>query len=306
MKLKKIGAVLSALTAAAFFTTAASAYLAVPPEQTDFLSAVIDSWRLSISSGYEVDYTKLETIRAVVEVTDGEAYQTDKKNGFYSDGETAFTDFTGALAFNGTEWLQFNMTGLSDTDAGTETAEVRALGDGKYLLTGYLPEGTEPSPLLSTISLLEWGNRSPDYSLRILSFGLYTDGLEPIIVFGEDGNQIDPPEIVIPNGSEEEPEEEQPEETTAAETEAQSEETTTAEAETQPEETDAPAETTGSAEETAPAEPAQTQSAPPAQAIHSDSFASRDSGLMIVMIAAGVLVVGAIVGIILVSMKKRK
>lgn len=306
MRLKKIGAALSALTAAALFTTAASAYLEVPPEQTDFLSGVTDSWRLSISSSYEVDYTKLETIRAVVEVTDEEAYQTDKKNGFYSDGETAFTDFTGALAFNGTEWLQFNMTGLSDTDAGTEIAEVRALGDGKYLLTGYLPEGTEPSPLLSTISLLEWGNRSSDYSLRILSFGLYTDGLEPIIVFGADGEQIDPPEIVIPDASEEEPEETaEPEETTEPE-EEQPEETTTTQAETQPAETEAPAETTESGEETAPAETVQTQSAPTAQAINSESFASRDSSLMIVLIAAGVLVVGAVIGIIVVSMNKRK
>lgn len=299
MRLKKIMAAASAIAASLAFSTAASAYLTVPPEQTDLLSAVTDSWRLSISSSYEVDYTKLETIRAVVEVTDGEAYQTDKENGFYSDGETAFMDFTGALAFNGTEWLQFNITGLSDTDAGTETAEVRALGDGKYLLTGYLPEGTEPSPLLSTISLLEWGNRSPDYSLRILSFGLYADGLEPIIVFGADGNQIDPPEIVIPGDSAEESEE------TAA-PEEQPEETTTTKAETQPEETDAPEETTESAEETAPAEPAQTQSAPPAQAIDSDGFASRDSSLMIVMIAAGVFVVGAIIGIIIVSMKKQK
>lgn len=300
MRLKKIMAAASAIAASLAFATAASAYLAVPPEQTDLLSAVTDSWRLSISSSYEVDYTKLETIRAVVEVTDGEAYQTDKENGFYSDGETAFTDFTGALAFNGTEWIQFNVTGLSDTDAGSETAEVRALGDGKYLLTGYLPEGTEPSPLLSTISLLEWGNRSPDYSLRILSFGLYADGLEPIIVFGADGNQIEPPEIVIPGGSEEEPEE------TAEPEEEQPEETTTIKVETQPEETDAPEETTGSAEETAPAETAQTQSAPPAQAMNSDSFASRDSSLTIVMIAAGVFVVGAIIGIIIVSMKKRK
>lgn len=293
MKPKKIGAALSALTAAALFTTAASAYLEVPSEQTDLLSAVVDSWRLSISSSYEVDYTKLETIRAVVEITDEEAYQTDKENGVYSDGETAFTDFTGALAFNGTEWLQFNITGLSDTDAGTEIAEVRALGEGQYLLTAYLPEGTEPSPLLSTISLLEWGNRSPDYSLRILSFGLYADGLEPIVVFGADGEQIDPPEIVIPDASEEEPEE-----------------TTTTRAETQPAETEAPAETTESAEETtveaAPAETVQTQSAPAAQAMNSESFASRDSSLMIVLIAAGVLVVGAVVGIIVVSMTKRK
>ena len=304
MRLKKIGAALSALTAAAFFTTAASAYIEVPSEKTDFLNASADNWRLSISSGYEVDYTILETIRAVVEITDEEAYQTDKENGLYSDGETAFADFTGVLAFGGADWLQFSVESLSDTDAAAEVAEVRALGDGQYLLTAYIPEGTEPSPLLSSISLAEWGNRSPDYSLRILSFGLYADGLEPIVVFGADGNRIDPPEIVIPDGSEEEPEE------TAEPEEEQPEETTTAESETQPEETDAPEETTESAEETAaeaaPAETVQTQSAPPAQTMNSDSFASRDSSLMIVMIAAGVLVVSAIIGIIVVSMKKRK
>lgn len=300
MNLKKIVAAASAAAASLTFAASASAYLEVPEEQTDLLSAVVDSWRLSISSSYEVDYTKLETIRAVVGITDGEAYQTDKKNGFYSDGETAFTDFTGAVAFNGTEWLQFNITGLSDTDAGTETAEVRALGDGKYLLTGYLPEGTEPSPLLSSISLLEWGNRSPDYSLRVLSFGLYADGLEPIIVFGADGNQIDPPEIVIPDGSEDEPEET-----------AEPEETTAAAAETQPEETDAPEAITESAEEAAAeAAPAETPAAPsnaaPQQMATPDSFASRDSGLMIVLIAAGVLIAAAVIGIIVVSLKKRK
>lgn len=304
MRLKKIIAAASAIAASLVFSTAASAYIEVPSEKTDFLNASADSWRLSISSSYGVDYTKLETIRAVVEITDGEAYRTDKENGFYSDGETAFADFKGVLAFGGAEWLQFNVEGLSDAEAGTEAAEVRALGDGTYLLTAYLPEGAEPSPLLTSISLAEWGNRSPDYSLRILSFGLYADGLEPIIVFGADGNQIDPPEIVIPDGSEEEPEE------TAA-PEEEPEETTTTEAETQPAETEAPAVTTESAEETAPAEttPAetvQTQSAPLAQAMNSDSFASRDSGLTVVMIAAGVFVVAAIVGIIIVSMKKQK
>lgn len=300
MRLKKIGAALSALTAAALFTTAASAYLEVPSEKSDFLNASADNWRLSISSSYDVDYTKVETIRAVIEITDEEAYQTDKENGFYSDGETAFADFTGVVAFGGAEWLQFSVESLTDTDADTEVAEVRSLGDGQYLLTAYLPEGTEPSPLLTSISLAEWGNRSPDYSLRLLSFGLYADGLEPIVVFGADGEQIDPPEIVIPDASEEEPEE------TAEPEEEQPEETTTAKAETQPAETEAPAETTESAEETAPAETVQTQSAPSAQAINSESFASRDSSLMIVLIAAGVLVVGAVIGIIVVSMNKRK
>lgn len=310
MRLKKIGAALSAVTAAAVFTTAASAYIEVPAEKSDFLNASADSWRLSISSSYGVDYTKMETVRAVIEITDEEAYRTDKENGFYSDGETAFADFTGVLAFGGAEWLQFNVASLADTDAGTEIAEIRALGDGKYLLTAYLPEGTEPSPLLSSISLAEWGNRSPDYSLRILSFGLYAEGLEPIVVFGADGEQIDPPEIVIPDGSEEEPEEttepeeEQPEET------AETEEMTSTEAETQPEETAAPAETAEQAEETAAPgilpETVQTQGAPPAQAMNPDSFASRDSGLMIVLIAAGALVVIALVGIIIVSLKKRK
>lgn len=304
MRLKKIGAALSALTAAALFTTAVSAYLEVPSEKSDFLNASADNWRLSISSSYDVDYTKVETIRAVIEITDEEAYQTDKENGFYSDGETAFADFTGVVAFGGAEWLQFSVESLTDTDADTEVAEVRSLGDGQYLLTVYLPEGTEPSPLLTSISLAEWGNRSPDYSLRLLSFGLYADGLEPIVVFGADGEQIDPPEIVIPDASEEEPEE------TAEPEEEQPEETTTAKAETQPAETEAPAETTESAEETAaeaaPAETVQTQSAPAAQAINSESFASRDSSLMIVLIAAGVLVVGAVIGIIVVSMNKRK
>lgn len=304
MRLKKIGAALSALTAAALFTTAASAYLEVPSEKSDFLNASADNWRLSISSSYDVDYTKVETIRAVIEITDEEAYQTDKENGFYSDGETAFADFTGVVAFGGAEWLQFSVESLTDTDADTEVAEVRSLGDGQYLLTAYLPEGTEPSPLLTSISLAEWGNRSPDYSLRLLSFGLYADGLEPIVVFGADGEQIDPPEIVIPDASEEEPEE------TAEPEEEQPEETTTVKAETQPAETEAPAETTESAEETAaeaaPAETVQTQSAPAAQAINSESFASRDSSLMIVLIAAGVLVVGAVIGIIVVSMNKRK
>lgn len=304
MRLKKIGAALSALTAAALFTTAASAYLEVPSEKSDFLNASADNWRLSISSSYDVDYTKVETIRAVIEITDEEAYQTDKENGFYSDGETAFADFTGVVAFGGAEWLQFSVESLTDTDADTEVAEVRSLGDGQYLLTAYLPEGTEPSPLLTSISLAEWGNRSPDYSLRLLSFGLYADGLEPIVVFGADGEQIDPPEIVIPDASEEEPEE------TAEPEEEQPEETTTVKAETQPAETEAPAETTESAEETAaeaaPAETVQTQSASAAQAINSESFASRDSSLMIVLIAAGVLVVGAVIGIIVVSMNKRK
>lgn len=316
MKSRKIGAAFSALTAAACFTATASAYLEVPSETTSFLTATADNWRLSISSSYGVDYTRLDTIRAVVEVTDAQAYETDKENGLYSDGETAFADFTGAMSFGGAEWLQFNVESLSDCDAGDETAEVRALSDGTYLITAYLPEGTEPSPLLSSISLAEWGNRSSDYSLRIRSFGLYAEDLEPIVVFDASGEQIDPPELLIPDdsygGSAADPEftEGEPEETESAETAAED-----APAANEPEETE-PAETTTAAEltettseeaaENASAEAVQTQSAPPAQAIGSAGFAARDSGLTIVMIAAGVLIVAAAVGIVMVSLKKRK
>lgn len=300
MKLKKIMAAASAIAASLAFSTAASAYLAVPEEKADLLNTTADNWKLTIRSSYEVDYSGVETMRAVLEVTDPEAYAADKGNGFYSDGETAFTDFIGALSFGGADWLQFDFSGLEETDGGSGSVEIRVLGDGSYLMTAYFDGAAEPSPLLTSLSIAEWGNRSPDYTLRLTSIGLYGAELEPVIVFGGNGEQIDPPEIALPGASEEEPEE------TAEPEEEQPEETTTAAAETQPEETDAPAETTESAEEAAPAEPAQTQSAPPAQAINSDGFASRDSSLMIVMIAAGVFVVGAIIGIIIISMKKQK
>lgn len=299
---KIIGAALSVLTAASLLTAAASAYIEVPPEKTDYLSATADSWKLSISSGYGVDYGKLKAVHAVVEITDEAAYLADKESGLYGDGETAFADFTGVLAFGGAEWLQFNIESFEESEAGAETAGVRPLGDGTYLLTAEIPEGTEPSPLMCTISLAEWGNRSPDYALRIRSFGLYADDFEPLIVFGADGEQMEPPELVLPDASETEPvQTEEPAETSASESETETEAEVSA-----PETTAAPAETSAEGGETEAAETAPPAEAPPVQAISSDSFASRDSGLMIVLIAAGVLVAAALIGILLVAFKKRK
>ena len=112
MRLKKIMAAASAIAASFAFATAASAYLAVPEEKADLLCATADNWKLTIRSSYEVDYSGVETMRAVLEVTDPEAYAADKGNGFYSDGETDFTDFTGAISFGGAEWLKVDFTGL--------------------------------------------------------------------------------------------------------------------------------------------------------------------------------------------------
>ncbi|MCM1418478.1 MAG: hypothetical protein NC202_06785, partial [Roseburia sp.] len=196
IKMKYLAAATSAVAAAFSLTATAAAYLDVPATKADLLNATADNWKLTIRSSYGVDYSEVETLRAVVEVTDPDLYASEKDGGFYSDGATEFTDFTGALSFGGAEWLQYSFDGLADTDYATETAEIRSLGGGSYLLTAYFDGAPEPSPLLTTLSIAEWGNRSPDYTLRLSSIGLYGAGDEPVIVFGEDGEQIaDPPAL---------------------------------------------------------------------------------------------------------------
>ncbi len=305
MKFRKTAAFLSAAAACAVCSTVASAYLETPEGTNEFLAATADSWKLTISSSYGVDYEAIQSMSVVVEVTDETAYLADKESGFYSDGETAFTDFTGAVSFGGNEWLQFNYETLEAAEPGNELAEIKPLGNGQYMLTAYFADGVNPSPMLNVVSLSEWGNRSPDYKLRICSFTLYGADSAPLISFAADGSETEAPSLPIPE--ETESEEPSAEETTAEETsveETAAEETTAVE--TSAEETTA-VET--SAEETAAEEASAETTQAPAQTVPSVQSAgdlhTDDSSLMIILIAAGVLIAGSLVGILIAVLRKK-
>ena len=83
MKFRKIGAVAaSAVIAASALATSASAVLVVPNEDNVFLSVGSDKWSMSIPSKYDIDYSKVYQLYALVSITNEEAYLADKESGF--------------------------------------------------------------------------------------------------------------------------------------------------------------------------------------------------------------------------------
>ena len=339
MKLNKvIAAALSGAVAAAALTTTASAYITVPSDAASLLTVNSQSWSKMISSSYDIDYSKLGQIQAVITLTDPAQYEADKASGFYSDGVTTFVEFSGNIAFGSSaEWIAYGFDSLADITGDSDTATITGLGDGSYILTASIPaESAAAVTGRCSVTFAEWGNTSPDYSLTLNSFSLIgTDGTT-ILTYNGSGNATVEPAAVETTAATEAPVETTAETTTtteattttAEETTTTTEETTTVPEETSEETEEAAEETTTTtttaatttttkaattteaettiAETTTAAPVATTAAVQQAVASDSDNFASRNSSLMIFAIVAGVVILAAIIGFILISVKKKK
>ncbi len=342
MKLRKfIAASLSALIAAASFSVCSSAYLEVPSDKVSLLTANSESWSMMISSSYNIDYSKINAVQATLTLTNPEQYEADKASGFYSDGETAFIDFSGNIAFGSSaEWLAFGFDTLEETAGGGSDASIASLGGGKYKMTGYL-SASQAAAITGrcSVTFAAWGNVSPDYVIRLDSFSVIDTSGNTILAYDGGGYTTVEPSAVTTTVTEAPVEETTTTTTTVAETTTTTttttteattteatttEETTTvpeeSETEESEEETTTAAETTTTttttaaeettiaettaAEETATAAPVTTAAVQ--QAEISDNFASRNSSLLIFAIAAGVIILAVIVAFVIIALKKKK
>ena len=199
MKLRKfIAASISALITAASLTVSVSAYLEVPADKVSLLTANSESWSMMVSSSYDIDYSMLNAIQASFTLTNPEQYEADKAAGFYSDGETAFTDFAGNIAFGSSaEWISFGFDTLADNAGGGSNATVTSLGGGEYVMTGYL-SASQAAAITGrcSVTFAAWGNVSPDYVLRLNSFSLIdTSGATVLTYNGGGYATLEPPTV---------------------------------------------------------------------------------------------------------------
>jgi len=199
MKLGKLlAAALSGLVAAMTLATSVSAYLEVPADKASLLSANAESWNMMVSSSYDINYDELNAVQAYVTLTNPEQYEADKAAGFYSDGETEFTDFAGNIAFGSTaEYLAFGFSTLADAAGGGSDATVSSLGGGVYVITGYLT-AAQAETIMGRCSVVfaAWGNVSPDYVLRLDSISLIdTSGTAMLTYNGSGYPTIEPPAV---------------------------------------------------------------------------------------------------------------
>lgn len=291
MKISKPLAAAAAMLSCAALSLNASAVIIAPEEKSALLDTAGGKWSVSISSSYTIDYTAVYDIEAVLKLTDEEAYLSDKASGFYGDTETEFGDFSGQVAFGGSEWLSYTFTGLEETAAEGTNAAVTPLGDNTYSIRGVFGDaGINNTLARCSVSVSEWGNTAENYGLEVLSLSLHDSAGNTILAYGADGN------VTVEPSADGTAVDTAPEETEAApeETEAVTEaETTTAAAETRPEET------TKRETNTSGAVTAAEQTAP-------TDFAERDSGLMIILIAAVAVIVAVIIGFIIIAVKRKK
>ena len=332
---KLLAGIISGVIAATSMAVSASAYLTVPASPASLLTTNSQSWSKMINSSYAIDYSQLAQIQATLTLSDPAAYEAEKASGFFSDGETAFTDFAGNIAFGSTtEWIAFNYDSLADTAGGDGLASVTSLGSGSYIITAPI-SSTQAANISGrcSVTFAEWGNTSDKYILTIDSFSLVDTNGTVMLQYDGAGNALIEPAVAETTTATEAPVETTTTTTTTEATttttttttteatttteetttvpeetaeEASEEETTAAETTTTTTTTTTAAETT-IAEETTTAAPATTTAAvQQAVASDSDDFASRNSQLMIFAIAAVVIIVAVIVAFVLISLKKKK
>lgn len=199
MKLGKLlAAALSGVIASVSLATSVSAYLEVPSDKASLLSANSESWNMMISSSYDIDYSELAAVQAYFTLTNPTQYEADKASGFYSDGETAFTEFAGNLAFGSSaEYIAFGFSSLEDAAGGGSDASLTSLGGGSYVITGYL-SASQVAAITGrcTVVFASWGNVSPDYVLRLDSISLIDASGSAMLTYNGSGYAtVEPPTV---------------------------------------------------------------------------------------------------------------
>lgn len=192
MKMKKIiSSAVSAAIAAAAFATAAGAYVSIPASGNSGLVATNQNWKLVINASYNVDYTKVGSLRFVTKVTDINSYKKDKTAGVYGDTEKAFADFSGCVALSANDWFQYDYSGIVGAAGdNVSAASITASDDGTIVFDADLTGKniTNDAQGWTAVSFSEWGNASSDYSITVISAVLYDTNGDLIISFDGNGN----------------------------------------------------------------------------------------------------------------------
>lgn len=318
MKMRKtILSAASAVISTALLAASASAYITAPDSPESCVAYANQSWKITVNASYNVDYTTVGAIRFVTRVTDLDAYNADVESGFYAGTETSVLELQGAIALGANDWFQFDFSSIApnagDNDA---TASVTPYSDGTVELYGDLSGKniTNEAQAWTTMSINEWGNTSSEYSLTLLSAELFDKNGEFIVGFDANGKPLDASVTIQADEAAEEPEEttvdeEEAVEETVAEEEEVVEETAAEGEEAAQETTTTTATTTTAAETEEPAETTAaeaTQSAQVASPVSRADSTSQNSSLMVILIVAGVVILGAIVGIIIVLARRKK
>lgn len=317
MKMRKtILSAASAVISTALLAASASAYITAPDSPESCVAYANQSWKITVNASYNVDYTAVGAIRFVTKVTDLDAYNADVESGFYAGTETSVLELQGAIALGANDWFQFDFSSIApnagDNDA---TASVTPYSDGTVVLYGDLSGKniTNEAQAWTTMSINEWGNTSSEYSLTLLSAELFDKNGEFIVGFDANGKPLDASVTVQVDEAAEVPEEttadEEAVEETVAEEEEVVEETAAEEEEAAQETTTTTATTTTAAEAEEPAETTAaetTRSAQVASPVSRADSTSQNGSLMVILIVAGVVTLGAIVGIIIVLARRKK
>lgn len=192
MKMKKIiSSAVSAAIAAAAFATAAGAYVSIPASGNSGLVATNQNWKLVINASYNVDYTKVGSLRFVTKVTDINSYKTDKTAGVYGDTEKVFADFSGCVALSANDWFQYDYSGIVGVAGdNVSAASITASDDGTIVFDADFTGKniTNDAQGWTAVSFSEWGNASSDYSITVISAALYDTNGDLIISFDGNGN----------------------------------------------------------------------------------------------------------------------
>lgn len=192
MKMKKIiSSAVSAAIAAAAFATAAGAYVSIPASGNSGLAATNQNWKLVINASYNVDYTKVGSLRFVTKVTDINSYKKDKTAGVYGDTEKAFADFSGCVALSANDWFQYDYSGIVGVAGdNVSAASITASDDGTIVFDADFTGKniTNDAHGWTAVSFSEWGNASSDYSITVISAALYDTNGDLIISFDGNGN----------------------------------------------------------------------------------------------------------------------
>lgn len=327
-KNKFLCAVFAVLTAMMMLAVNSSAYIHVVSSPSPYLDNDESEWML------QLDGNSKEYIRGITKVEmkisingNADLYYEELNNGA-PNGD--FTGFLGiGAAVEGPEvtnqyWQQYDFKSFLDTNGDAHHAAVKKIGDATYLLTADLTGiSVTPSQSDATITLKDWGNFSPDYSIAVDEVSVY--GPDGNVVFHSDASgtltfygqgsaettaaeteaetTVETTEETTVETTVETASEETTAETTTAETTTTTAATTTAATTTAEITTseETAAATTKAAETTAGAAAATNTTGP-----SNGNFGSRDSSLLIVGIVAGVIIIGLVVAIILVMKKKKK
>ena len=307
-KNRLFSAVLASAAALTITSVQSAAFIKTPGTPTEFVKIKEDAtWLLSLDADENSPFNGCSKIQAVVEIKgDTDKYFADKAAAAEAgeDEETGFADFGGCLALNAKLsgenasnewWIQYNYLNLDDHTSDGTDASVDKLSDTVSLITadlnGIEVDGAAGNP---AVNIMEWNVKIEDYWLEVKELYVYgADGNVSLYCDGDgnidtDGHDAFDPSAYADSTS-------APAETAASETTAAPE---TAAAETT---TTTAAATTAAANDGAAASTTAKASNP-----GSADFGSRDSTLLIVGIAAGVIIIGAIVGLIIFMSKKKK